>query len=360
MSDQRRPTLKDVSVAADVSVFTASRALVDHPCVAEPTRLRVHEAAARLGYVANRSARNLKGGASRTLGILTANNANLFYARLIKSVEKVVHAAGLHCYEVDAVEDGEYRIERENKFVETLLENRVAGILLTYIPKLENLRTLSAWRLPLVFIDCEPPEGFGRFPSIMSDNRVGSLLVGRHFDFHGYKSWLFVGHTAAWTSRRARESGFREAAQECGASVEVVEAGNDRSTAFEAVRQFFEARPKSQWPRALYASNEPLLNGALGALRALNIQTPGEVAVIGFDDFDWASLIDPPMTTVDQHIEELGRMAGEEMLALLEAESGPVAVRRLTQPTLCLRQSCGCIAAASREREPPFPRMSAG
>ena len=164
MNVRRRPTLKDVCLAADVSVFTASRAR--RPTLAWPSRraCRVAEAAEKLGYVANRSARNLKDGASRTLGILTANNANLFYSTLVRAVEKAVHSAGLHCYVVDAVEDGVYAVERENQFIGSLLEQRVAGIVLTYIPTAENLRKLAAWRLPLVFVDCETPEGIRSMP----------------------------------------------------------------------------------------------------------------------------------------------------------------------------------------------------
>lgn len=347
MNVRRRPTLKDVCLAADVSVFTASRALAAHPCVAEPTRLRVAEAAEKLGYFANRSARNLKDGASRTLGILTANNANLFYSTLVRAVEKAVHSAGLHCYVVDAVEDGVYAVERENQFIGSLLEQRVAGIVLTYIPTAENLRKLAAWRLPLVFVDCETPEGFDQCPSVLTDNRQGGLLVGRHFAAHGYKTWLFVGHTATWTSRHAREAGFREAARACGAQVESVEGGNDSSTALSAIRHYLGARPRSAWPRALFASNEPLLNGSLRALRALDVRVPSEIGVVGFDDFAWADLLEPPITTMDQHIEEIGRMAGEEMLALLEEKPTSAIPRRLTVPTLCVRESCGCADAAS-------------
>ena len=351
MHVRRRPTLKDVCREADVSVFTASRALAAHDCVAEPTRLRVVEAAERLGYVANRSARNLKDGASRTLGILTANNANLFYATLVKAVERIVHAADLHCYVVDAVEDGVYAVERENQFVGSLLELRVAGIILTYVPTSENLRKLAAWRLPLVFVDCEPPEGFHPCPSVMTDNRQGSMLVGRHFASHGYKTWLFVGHTATWTSRYDREAGFREAAKECGAQVEIIEGGNDSQAAFDAVLSYFGSRPKSSWPKALYASNEPLLNGALRAYRKLGIRTPSDIATVGFDDFAWSDLLEPPITTVDQHIGEIGRIAGEEMLALLNENSKQGSSRRLTVPTLRIRDSCGGFAWRRRRNE---------
>ena len=162
-----------------------------------------------------------------------------------------------------------------------------------------------------------------------------------------------MGHTATWTSRHAREAGFREAARECEAHVEFIEGGNDSSTAFSAVRHYLGARPKSAWPRALFASNEPLLNGSLRAFRALDVLVPSEIAVVGFDDFVWADLLEPPITTINQHIEEIGHMAGEDMLALLEEKPNSAIPRRLTVPTLCVRESCGCPVAASRTQ--PIP-----
>jgi LacI family transcriptional regulator len=344
----RRPTLREVSSAARVSIYTASRALAGHPGVARETRQQVFEAAQRLGYVPNRIARNLKGDQSLALGVLTANNANLFYSTLVKAIEKVVQPRGYHCYVVDAVEDGVYEVSREDLFVAALLEQRVAGIIVTYVPTAENMQTLSNWRAPLLFVDCLPPEGYERFPSVMTDSRRGSLQVGRHFAVHGYRSWAFLGHTPSWMTRRAREAGFREAATECGASVDVIEGGNHSRTAYESVRIFLSAKRRTEWPRALYASNEPLLNGALRALRERGARIPEEIAIAGFDDFAWADLLDPPVTVVDQQIAEIGRISGEKILSEIEGEpSGDLHL--LTPPILRIRGSCGGRASAERK-----------
>lgn len=347
MAPPRRPTLREVSLAARVSIYTASRALGGHAGVAEETRQHVLKTAQSLGYVPNRIARNLKGDQSLTLGVLTANNANLFYSTLVKAIEKVVQPRGYHCYVVDAVEDGLYEVSREDFFVAALLEQRVAGIIVTYVPTAENMQTLSNWRVPLLFVDCLPPEGYERFPSVMTDSRLGSLQIGRHFAAHGYRSWAFVGHTPSWMTRRTREAGFREAAAECGASVEIIEGGNHSRTAYEAVRTFLSAKRRSERPRALYASNEPLLNGALRALRERDVRIPEEIAIAGFDDFVWADLLDPPITVVDQQIAEIGRISGEKMLAELDGD--PLgAPHLLAPPVLRIRASCGGPTSAER------------
>jgi len=337
----RRPTLREVSAAAKVSLYTASRALGAHAGVAEETRRTVLKTAEDLGYVPNRLARSLKHADSHTLGVLTANNANLFYASLVKGVEKAVQPQGYDCFVADAFEDGVYDAARETRFVAALLEQRAAGIVLTYVPTAQNMRTLSDWRMPLVFVDCLPPEGFERFPSIATDSRLGSHAVGRHFAAHGYRSWAFVGHTPTWTSRFAREAGLREAAADCGAELAVIEGGNDSRTACAAMRAFLGARSRADWPRAVYASNEPLLNGALRALREQRVRIPEEMAIVGFDDFPWADLLDPPQTVVDQQIDELGRLAGSRMLAALEGVPDEGALRLLAAPVLRIRASCG-------------------
>jgi DNA-binding LacI/PurR family transcriptional regulator len=336
----RRPTLREVSAAARVSIFTASRALGGQSGVAEETRKLVLATAQRLGYVPNRIARSLKGDHSATLGVLTANNANLFYATLVRAIEKAVQPAGYHCAVVDAVEDGVYDTARETMAVSALLEQRVAGIVVTYTPTTENMRLLADWRVPLVFVDCAPPRGFDHYPSVMTDSRHGSLKLGRHFAAHGYRAWAFVGHAPGWTTRRTREAGFREASEECGATLDVIEGGNDSRTAAEAVAAYLGARPRARWPRALYASNEPLLNGALRALREHELRIPDEIAVAGFDDFAWADLLDPPMTVVDQHIGAIGQIAGEKMLAALDGEPAGAA-HVVTEPILRVRASCG-------------------
>lgn len=341
MKAPRRPTLREVSLAAKVSIFTASRALGSQPGVAEKTRQRVLKVADALGYVANRNARNLKGDVSPTLGVLTANIANRFYSVLVRGIEKVIHSRGYHCYVVDAVDDGVYEVAREDMFVASLLEQRVAGIILTYLPTPKNMQLLSKWKIPLVFVDCEPPEGFERYPSVATDSRLGSWQLGRHFAAHGYRSWAFVGYTPTWTSRKAREAGLREAARECGARLDVIEGGNDSRTAHEAVSKFLGSRPRTAWPRAIYAANELLLNGTLRALNERGIRVPGEMAIAGFDDFEWAELLDPPITVVDQQISELGREAGRRFLSSLDGEPVAGGLHLLTRPALRIRASCG-------------------
>lgn len=340
MGAVRRPTLRDLSSAAQVSLYTASRALGEFDDVAPATRLRVRACADAIGYVPNRVARSLRGNVSQTLGVLTANNANRYYAHLVKALSTAVQPSGYHFVEMDAVEDGIYKLAREQAFVATLIELRVAGVVLTYVPSRESLQTLVRWRMPMVFVDCLPPEGMAHFGSVLPDNYHGSRDVGRHFARLGHRTWMFVGHASGWTSRVDRERGFADAAAECGAGLEVVEGQNDSRSTFEALSAVLAGRARADWPRAIFASNEPLLYGVFRYLREAGMRVPDEVAVAGFDDFDWADAMEPAVTVVDQRIDELGSCAGDLILKAIAGQACPPQVCR---PRLIVRRSCGSL-----------------
>jgi LacI family transcriptional regulator len=361
--EQQRPTLRDICRVADVSIFTASRALSGHDGVALETRERVHRIARELGYVANQVARNLKHSSSRTVGVLTANIENQYYALLVGALEKVVQERGFHCFVTDAVVDGAYSVERENQFIASLLEHRVAGVVVTYSLTQENMRRLSDWRLPILFVDCLPPPGYEHLPCITADNYAASREVGIHLAGHGYRVWGFVAHTPAWSTRRPREQGLRDEAAVHGARVEIIEGGNDGETAFRAVSAFLDGLPRRAWPAVLYASNTPLLHGTLRALRDRRLRIPEDIAIVAFDEFDWAALLTPPVTVVDQRIQEIGTAAGRRLLDLFaaapEARGGAAPVVSQLKPFLRIRASCGC-GAAKASRAAATPRSTLG
>lgn len=342
----KRPTMKDVSTAAKVSVFTVSRAMNDGTGVSTETREHVKKIARELGYIPNQLARGLKGGKTRTVGVLTANTNNLYYALLVGAVDRALQAGDYHCIVMDAVLDGRYRQDRESAFVEDLLQQQVAAVVLTYRITDENLRILVDRGVDLVFVDSSPPPGFDQYPSVNSDNYAGARLLGEHLASHRYGSpWAFVGFTATWQSRRPRQHGFEEAAASAGVTVEVIEGSNDADSAEAAVSDFISDRSANggQIPRAIFAGNELLLQGTLKALREHNLRVPLDVAVVSYDEFAWASYVEPPLTVIDQKVTEVGRKAGEALLERLQSGTsrGP-SPKVLVSPTLLTRRSCGC------------------
>lgn len=333
-------TLRMVAEAAGVSDYAASRAINGLDGVAPATRTRILDIAADLGYVPNRVARSLRKQSSKDIGILTANTANGFYAQLVSSIESVVRPAGFHTLVSDATDAGVYSAIREAEVIDAFIQHRAAAVVLTYQPEPGPMEKLVAWDIPMVFADCLPPAKYSGYPWVMSDGEASSRLVGEHFLGHGYRHWAFLGHDRGWPSRVARQRGFTQAAKQAKVKLDVLEGGNSVASAQAAMRGYLSS-PRAEGLVALYATNELVLNGGVRALKEAGLVIGEDVAVIGFDDFDWAEVFEPPITVVDQSIPLIGTLAGEMVLEAI----GPGVNReahRMPEPILRVRRSCGC------------------
>jgi LacI family transcriptional regulator len=334
--------LHDVSAAAQVSIYTVSKALSGGSGVSETTRQRVLEIAAQIGYVPNQHARSLKSPQSTVVAVLTANIANQYYAVLVSSLESAIERDGYDCITMDAILNGSYSQSREDRFVASIMSQRVAAVVVTYNLSDANMKALAAWGVPLIFVDCATPKGFDQYSSVTTDSYTGSFEMGLHLAGHGYKRWAFVGHTGTWSTRQPRQKGFEAAATETGNVVDIVEGLNSSATSREAVLRYLMERPRSDWPEVFYASNTVLLHGIFEALRSLSVSIPKDIAVVAFDDFEWAEMLNPPVTVVDQDITTIGRAAGTFLLRALKQADQKKGEAFVLKPALRIRQSCGC------------------
>jgi LacI family transcriptional regulator len=339
---QQRPTLHHVSTAANVSTFTASRALSGSSGVSAETRERVISVATALGYVPNQHARSLKSPKSNVVTVLTANIANHYYSVLVSNLEVAIEVEGFDCVTMDTILAGEYSQTRENRFVASLMAQRVAAVVVTYNLSDANMAALSGWGLPLIFVDCPVPKGFEQYSSVSSDSFQGSKDMGLHLAGHGYKRWAFVGHTETWSTRRPRQAGFEAAAEATNCTVDIIEGRNSSATAREAVTQYLIGTPRRRWPDVLYASNTVLLHGTLQAVNRFNVKVPTDIAIVAFDDFEWAEMLNPPVSVVDQDIAAIGKAAGAFLIRELKQISQGKGEEVILKPTLRIRQSCGC------------------
>jgi LacI family transcriptional regulator len=343
--DSGRPTLRDVSSRTGLSVYSVSRALSGQKGVSEETRLRVQAAAREVGYVANQLARSLKGNSSRTIGILAGGTANQYYATLIGAFDQALRAANFQSVLADTMADGAYGRQRESHMVSALLEQRVAAIVVTYSLAPANLKLITDWKIPLIFVDCVPPKQYAQYPAVACDNEQASHLVGDHFAGHGYRHWAFVGYPKRWSSRLPRERAFLDSARRHGATVDVIDTGNDPVTPHEEMSRYLAEHPPGTVD-AIYCTNTPLLLGTLRAVRDDGRRVGTDLGVIAFDEFEWASLLQPSITVIDQHTPDIGRNAAAKLLDVLSGGLDADGIRQpnaeLVTPTLIARQSCGC------------------
>ncbi|MQA10189.1 MAG: LacI family DNA-binding transcriptional regulator [Pseudonocardiaceae bacterium] len=348
----KKPTLRDVSRASGLSMYTVSRALSNGGGVSERSRELVLKAARELGYVPNRAAQELRRNTRSSVAVITASTSNAYYIDMMKGIERTLRSCDRTAVVADIASEGRYTPELEDATVQHLIQSRTAGVISTLTLSEENTALLADWDIPVVFVDSHPPENTD-VPSVTMDNFTASMRVGAHLAEHGYTDWLFLVYPALWSTRFARERGIRAAAHEHGANLTVIESQNDAVSARATLAAYLD-QPETPTPRAIIAGNNPMVHGTLHVLNDRGLAVPDDVAIIGFDEFAWAPLLDPPLTVLDEDSEHIGALAARILTRIIDEQmdaerrgESPAPVyrpedRQEVSADLVIRRSCGC------------------
>jgi DNA-binding LacI/PurR family transcriptional regulator len=309
-------TVADVAKRAGVSVSTAARVLSGSGYAAEHTRRLVLEAAAELGYVPNQIARSLRTNQSRTVGLLIGDVENSFYSVIAKYVEAVAKDAGYHVVLCNS--DDDPKVERE--YLKLLEGMRVDALIVT--PTSKNRRHLAGLMergIVIVQVD-RRVEGL-EADAILIDNDSGAASAVTHVIEAGHtRISILTGELEVPTASQ-RLAGYQRAMREHGIPVldSFIKSGSfHREHAIEDATALIRAQPT-----AIFAANNILAEAALIALEQQGLRVPRDVSVVAFDDVEWMSMVDPPLTTVRQPVADMARSAAELALRRLrEGRSG--------------------------------------
>ena len=309
--------MKDVARSAGVSLKTVSRVVNREPGVADATAERVNAAVASMSFRRNDIARSLRHRmTTSSIGLLTKDLANPFYARLARAVEEVARGHGFLVLSGSSDESE----EREREILTAFLGRRVDGLLL--VPTGGShafLQRELAAGVQLVFVD-RPAIGVSA-DSVLVDNAAGVITGIGHLVGHGHRRIGFLGDDPGIYTAAERVRGFRQAVVAFGLEPHaglVSQGLHDTAVAEEqAMAILGDANP----PTALFAGNNLIAAGVLRALRRRGDSL--RVGLVGFDDFDLADLVDPPVTVIAQDAEELGRRAAERLFARMSGDLGP-------------------------------------
>jgi len=340
-------TIREVAQAANVSQATAARALGNYGYVSDEARAQVEEAAKRLGYVPNSVAKALASGETLAVGLVVGDIENPFFAAAARGMTDQVEAHGHGVLLANSDED----LDRERAAVETLLARRVDGLVV--VPSSEEPEDhldLAARAGALVLLDREVT-GLG-VDSVTADNLGGARTATEHLIGHGHTRIGFVSDSLAISSSAMRLEGYREALEQAGIEFDQDLVSIGGPTAEDGYRASLELLERADRPTALFTANNFMTLGAMHAVRFLGLSVPGDVALVGFDDLEWTTLVDPPVTVVSQPATEIGREAARLLIARLEGDDGPPRQLRL-DTELIIRRSCGC----SNERGEPNPKV---
>ncbi|MEQ4722172.1 LacI family DNA-binding transcriptional regulator [Nonomuraea sp. B19D2] len=360
-------SIKEVAQLASVSVGTVSNVLNRPDTVSPATRERVLNAMNELGFVRNESARALRSGRTRTIGLVVLDVTNPFFTDVVKGVEAAADANGMIISLCNSDQDG----PRERRYLDHLEEQRVQGILITPVEgETEQLEQLIERGTPVVLLD-HRATGRNRCSAAV-DDVLGGGLAAEHLLSQGHRRLAFVGgpHTISQVAERYKGASEtvtaaggvvgRAAARGDGVAPDAPErvAGNGTlpgaaevpslvrvdvpSLSLASGRHAAEslaAMPAEQRPTALFCANDLLALGIMHGLTVAGLRVPEDVALIGYDDIDYAEAAAVPLSSIRQPRKELGRVAAE--LLLEEIDEGERHRHRqvLFQPELMVRAS---------------------
>lgn len=329
-------SIRDVAHRAGVSVGTVSNVLNDSPRVSPVTVERVRAAIVELGYVRNEAARQLRAGRSSSVGLVVLDVRNPFFTDVARGAEDEASRAGLSIILGNSDED----VARESSYLDLFEEQRVHGILISPYGDIEGrLAQLRRRGTPVVLVDRESRDA--GVSSVSVDDAAGGRLAVAHLLATGRRRIAFVGGAPGAIRQVAdRLAGAQRAIAEVeGATLEVIPTSG--LTVLEGRRIGDELAARAHRPDAVFAANDLVAVGLLQALVMSGLlRVPQDIALIGFDDIDFASATVVPLSSIRQPRHEIGATA----LRILreEAMEPDLPPRRIVfQPELVVRASSG-------------------
>jgi LacI family transcriptional regulator len=317
-------------------VGTVSNVINRPDMVAEETRHRVQSVIERLGYVRSESARQLRAGQSRIMGLLVLDMGNPFFVDVARGAERTARAAGLGVMVCNSGQS----TDEETEYLSLFAEQRVRGVLVTPTDATgRGLQALRRQRIPFVLVD-RVAQGSAEC-SVSVDDVVGGTLAVRHLLAEGHRSIAYVSGPGHLQQIKDRRAGALAALAEAGLSAAALQdlpteglnvaAGRDAGARLLGL---------PQRPTAVFCANDLLALGVLQALFAAGVSVPGQIAIVGYDDIEFAAAAAVPLTSVRQPALTLGSMAADLLLQEINDDPGTHQHRRVVlQPELVVRSS---------------------
>jgi len=343
----RAVSVKDVAALAGVSLGTVSNVLNRPDRVSAGTRTRVEQAMAQLGFVRNESARQLRAGRSSALAYVMLDATNPFFTDVAQGIEDAAERVDLSVF----ICNSDNRPERERAYLDRLQQQRVQGILITPIdPEEPSLAEVVARGIPMVIVD--RTSDAETHCSVAVDDVTGGELAARHLLELGHARIAFVGGPPTLGQVRERLEGARRAVESAGLAADrltVLECESLTVAEGRSAGERLAGLPAGRRPTGAVCANDLIALGLLQQCVMLGVRVPEDLAIVGYDDIDFAAAAAVPLTSVRQPRRTLGVTAAE---LLLDEATNPDHEHRqvVFTPELVVRSST---------RRPP-PRLSPG
>ena len=329
-------TIADVARAAGVSTSTVSHVLNGTRFVSPETEQAVRDAISQMGYTPNTLARALAKSTSNSVGIAISGISNPYFNDIIRAIERECASRGMTVFLADTHDTP----TKELEVVQALHQHRVDGIILAPCSDTEQsaLAYLRENQIPTVLVDRLASKAFDQV-GVRNASAVECLVD--HLVKHGHRRIGMLPGQPGFATTIERVEGFEKAIRRHGLDLDRCPAATgsiDVETAARSTEAMMRGTPS---PTALVAGNNLASIGVMRGLKRMNLVVPRDIAVVGFDDFEWADCFEPQLTVVAQPCEEIGRSAAKMLLERIKKpERAPKTVRHETE--LIIRNSCGC------------------
>jgi LacI family transcriptional regulator len=338
---RRQPaTIHDVARLSNVSIGTVSKALNNRGSLRAETRAKVIAVAKELAFRPNDLAHSLHRGQSLTVGLITTDAFGRFSIPIMEGLEECLADSRMSVFMCNAADDP----ERERRHVESLLGKRVDGIVVTgRRADLRRSLRVEGRSVPVLYVYAQSDDPGSL--CLVPDDEGGAVLATAHLIGLGRRRIAHVTGPERFEAVVLRRNGYRKALAEAALAERrdfCVTGAWSEEWGRQAVEKLF--RTKKSAPDAIFCGNDQIARGVADALREQGLAVPGDVSLVGFDN--WTIIAEatrPPLTTIDMNLKELGHEAGRCLIDLM-AGRGHAGVRRLPC-RLVVRESCGASPA---------------
>ncbi len=314
----KHATIVDIAERLGISASTVSRALSDHPHIKKATKELVKNVADELNYLPNPNAKNLKFNRTTTIGVIVPQIKHDFFSSSISGIEQAANEAG---YTIIVCQSNE-SFEKEILNTKVLANHRVAGIIVSISQETKNSRhfqELVSRHMPLVFFDrvCNDVKA----SKIVIDDYKSAYNAVKYLIGKGYKKIVHFAGPQGVEIYERRLKGYTDAINDSDITFNpefILHAGLYLSNGYESMDYLFS---KNIIPDAIFTVNDPVALGAYKRIKEAGLKIPDNVAAIGFSNNVISTVVDPPLTTIDQFPFEMGKRAAELLIQHIQNSS---------------------------------------
>jgi LacI family transcriptional regulator len=346
-------TIDDVARRAGVSTATVSAVINKSRYVSSELEAAVREAIVELNYTPNGVARSLAQQRTRTIGVIIPTLLNPIYPVIVEAIQKIFDKEGYTL----VLASSEDSAGQERAASQMLQLRRVDGVIISPCTdrNLDVLNALHSQGIPIILLNrrLEVPE----FDRVVADHASGTLEAVRHLVKLGRTRIALLAlpgfGSEAGREREGRQVGYHQGLREHGLAFDpqLFKICGDGKVEIAAVKAVQELLALPQPPDAIIASSQNISLGALTALRAAGLNIPADIALVGYDEFLWSGLIDPPLTVIAEPLEEFGKQAALLLLDRLAGKGPPTSTEIVLPTQLVIRASTSGSAGKNQRPE---------